>query len=95
MTHNNDQTKEKKEVISRSLKENNKTMGCKNTFFLVLVVTLITKEALAAKHLVGGSQGWDPSTDFNSWVSGQTFKVGDQLGMLLIYKYLNLSFIMF
>lgn len=59
-------------------------MGLKNTIVLVLLVaaTLITKEALATQHVVGGSQGWDQSTDFNSWISGQTFNVGDQLGML-------------
>jgi hypothetical protein len=56
-----------------------------NTMFLVLVfVGLITKEALAAQHIVGGSQGWDESTDFDTWASGQTFKVGDQLGMSLM-----------
>lgn len=61
-------------------------MGLKNTIVLVLLVaaTLITKEALATQHVVGGSQGWDQSTDFNSWISGQTFNVGDQLGMFLI-----------
>uniref|UniRef100_A0A6N2MS24 Phytocyanin domain-containing protein n=1 Tax=Salix viminalis TaxID=40686 RepID=A0A6N2MS24_SALVM len=26
-----------------------------------------------------GSQGWEESTDFSSWASGQKFKVGDQL----------------
>ncbi|KAE8021344.1 hypothetical protein FH972_007242 [Carpinus fangiana] len=55
-----------------------------NTMFLVLVfVALITKEALAAQHIVGGSQGWDESTDFDTWASDQTFKVGDQL----VFKY--------
>nr|AFK46705.1 unknown [Lotus japonicus] len=58
-------------------------MGLKNTIFLALVVSLITKEALAEQHVVGGSQGWDQSTDFNSWVSGKTFNVGDQL----VFKY--------
>ncbi|XP_004489604.1 mavicyanin [Cicer arietinum] len=61
-------------------------MGCKNTIFLILVATLITKEALATQHVVGGSQGWDQSTDFDSWTSGQTFKVGDQL----VFKYSSL-----
>ncbi|KAG4912461.1 hypothetical protein AAZX31_19G079900 [Glycine max] len=61
-------------------------MGRKNTIFLALVVTLITKETMAEQHVVGGSQGWDESTDFNSWVSGQTFKVGDQL----VFKYSSL-----
>ncbi|XP_059452280.1 mavicyanin [Corylus avellana] len=55
-----------------------------NTMLLVLVfVALITKEALAAQHIVGGTQGWDESTDFDTWASGQTFKVGDQL----VFKY--------
>ncbi|KAB1211762.1 Blue copper protein [Morella rubra] len=57
----------------------------KNTLLLVLLlyVSWITEEALAAQHVVGGSQGWDESTDFNAWASGQTFKVGDQL----VFKY--------
>lgn len=60
-------------------------MATMNTIFLVLIfVAFITKEALATQHVVGGSQGWDESTDYNSWTSGQTFKVGDQLGMFLI-----------
>ncbi|KAI4350525.1 hypothetical protein L6164_004974 [Bauhinia variegata] len=59
-------------------------MGRENTVFLaLLLVALVTKEAFAAQHVVGGSQGWDESTDFNSWVSGKTFKVADQL----VFKY--------
>ena len=65
-------------------------MGRKNTIFLVLAAALIVKEAMAAQHVVGGSQGWDQSTDFNSWTSGQTFKVGDQLGMFLTHDYFEL-----
>ncbi|KAL2320282.1 hypothetical protein Fmac_029251 [Flemingia macrophylla] len=61
-------------------------MGRMNTVFLALVVALITKDAMAEQHVVGGSQGWDETTDFNSWVSGQTFKVGDQL----VFKYSSL-----
>jgi hypothetical protein len=59
-------------------------MGHKNTFLFALIFSLIMKEAFAGQHVVGGSQGWDASTDFDSWVSGQTFKVGDQLGRFLI-----------
>ncbi|CAL0321641.1 unnamed protein product [Lupinus luteus] len=58
-------------------------MGLKNTIFLLLVATLMVKEGLGDQHVVGGSQGWDQSTNFNSWTSGQTFKVGDQL----VFKY--------
>ena len=61
-------------------------MGHKNTIFFVLVATVFANEALAAQHVVGGSQGWDQSTDFKSWVAGQTFKVGDQLGMFFIHN---------
>ncbi|MED6132268.1 hypothetical protein PIB30_017535 [Stylosanthes scabra] len=62
-------------------------MGHKNTFLLVLVATmLMANEALGAQHVVGGAQGWDQSTDFNSWISGQTFQVGDQL----VFKYSSL-----
>ncbi|KAJ9135476.1 hypothetical protein P3X46_032657 [Hevea brasiliensis] len=58
------------------------TMDCR--VFLVLVfVALIVEGALAAQHIVGGSQGWEESTDFNSWTSGKKFKVGDQL----VFKY--------
>ncbi|KAM7506505.1 hypothetical protein LguiA_016958 [Lonicera macranthoides] len=54
-------------------------------FYIMLACAafLLTREASAAQHMVGGTQGWDESTDFSSWVSGQTFKVGDQL----VFKY--------
>ncbi|KAM1428424.1 hypothetical protein ACFX2I_044752 [Malus domestica] len=59
-------------------------MGRTNTVLLVLVfAALFTKETLAAQHVVGGSQGWEESTDLNSWASGEKFKVGDQL----VFKY--------
>jgi hypothetical protein len=65
-------------------------MATMNTIFLVLFfVALVTKEALATQHVVGGGQGWDESTDFNSWTSGQTFKVSDQLGRFLILNQAN------
>lgn len=60
-------------------------MGSKNTIFLALIAALITNEVMAGQHVVGGSQGWDASTDFKSWVSGQTFNVGNQLGMFLTH----------
>ncbi|KAM1565467.1 hypothetical protein ACFX1Z_044273 [Malus domestica] len=59
-------------------------MGRTNTVLLVLVfAALFTKETLAAQHVVGGSQGWEETTDLNSWASGEKFKVGDQL----VFKY--------
>lgn len=53
-------------------------------------MALVTRVAQAAQHVVGGSQGWDQSTDFNSWASKQTFKVGDTLGML--FSHIDLSY---
>ncbi|CAI9111567.1 OLC1v1011818C2 [Oldenlandia corymbosa var. corymbosa] len=50
---------------------------------VVVMLGMLSKEAMATQHVVGGSQGWDESTDFKSWASSQTFKVGDQL----VFKY--------
>ncbi|XP_062105465.1 mavicyanin [Humulus lupulus] len=61
-------------------------MGPKNTFtilVLFILAGLIAMEVEAGQHVVGGSQGWEQSTDFDSWASAQTFKVGDQL----VFKY--------
>lgn len=52
---------------------------------VVMVVVILLSEGTrggnATQHVVGGSQGWDPSVDLTSWASGRTFAVGDQLGM--------------
>ncbi|XP_065879120.1 mavicyanin [Euphorbia lathyris] len=50
---------------------------------VLMCVALMGKETMATQHLVGGSQGWDESTDFDSWTSATKFKVGDQL----VFKY--------
>lgn len=55
--------------------------GLYRSVLVVAIGTLMIEQAVAAQHVVGGSQGWDESTDFESWASAQTFKVGDQLGM--------------
>lgn len=53
----------------------------------MLVMVMVAAASMAEKawadqrHVVGGSQGWQESIDFDSWASAQTFKVGDQLGM--------------
>ena len=48
---------------------------------LVFSGLLAVKTTLAAQHVIGGSQGWEQSVDFDSWLSDKSFKVGDQLGM--------------
>ncbi|GAB2229759.1 hypothetical protein Droror1_Dr00014013 [Drosera rotundifolia] len=50
------------------------------SFLSLISVTGVVSSAL---HVVGGSQGWDESADFDSWASSQTFRVGDQL----VFKY--------
>ena len=47
---------------------------------LVFAGLMAVKSSLAAQHVMGGSQGWEESVDFDSWSSDQSFKVGDQLG---------------
>ncbi|KAG7632748.1 Phytocyanin domain [Arabidopsis suecica] len=53
---------------------------------LVFSGLLSVKTALAARHVIGGSQGWEKSVDFDSWSSDQSFKVGDQI----VFKYSEL-----
>lgn len=52
-------------------------------FLMLVFAALVYKDGIvsAKDHTVGGSSGWDESTDFSSWASGETFKVGDKLGM--------------
>ncbi|KAK9698287.1 hypothetical protein RND81_08G093600 [Saponaria officinalis] len=53
------------------------------TYWVIALVILIAKPACGAQHVVGGSQGWDQSTDYDTWAKSQTFKVGDTL----VFKY--------
>lgn len=56
-------------------------------FAILISAALMVEEATAAtQHVVGGSQGWDESTDFSTWASGQKFVVGDQLGTQFFFK---------
>lgn len=51
-------------------------------FVMIAAVAVMEEKVLAdQRHMVGGSQGWEESVDFDSWASAQTFKVGDQIGM--------------
>ncbi|KAI3843095.1 hypothetical protein MKX03_018350 [Papaver bracteatum] len=48
--------------------------------FAVLVVFCIAAEPNLANHYaVGNSLGWAPYVDYQSWVGGKTFTVGDSL----------------
>ncbi|CAA7046537.1 unnamed protein product [Microthlaspi erraticum] len=50
---------------------------------LVFSGLFAVQTTLAAQHMIGGSQGWEESVDFNSWTADKSFKVGDQL----VFKY--------
>ncbi|CAA3008208.1 basic blue -like [Olea europaea subsp. europaea] len=58
-------------------------ISCRFLLVFILAAILIKKEAWGKQHVVGGSQGWDESTDYDSWAASQTFKVGDEL----VFKY--------
>lgn len=45
-----------------------------------VLAALLIEVAAAASYTVGGSSGWDTSTDFQTWASSQKFIVGDTLG---------------
>ncbi|KAF8108178.1 hypothetical protein N665_0114s0067 [Sinapis alba] len=53
---------------------------------LVFSGLFAVKTTLAAQHVIGGSEGWEQSVDFDSWSSDKSFKVGDQL----VFKYSGL-----
>ncbi|XP_030462479.1 uclacyanin 1-like [Syzygium oleosum] len=44
-----------------------------------VLAALLIEVAAAASYTVGGSGGWDTSTDFQTWASSQKFIVGDTL----------------
>lgn len=47
---------------------------------VAIVAALFIQHSWAAQYNVGGSQGWEATTDFKTWVSDKQFKVGDTLG---------------
>eukprot|EP01018_Ginkgo_biloba_P014424 Gb_10187 [translate_table: standard] len=48
-----------------------------------LIMLFTTNSCLATQYVVGGNQGWDLTSDLNSWESDKTFNVGDSL----LFKY--------
>lgn len=66
-------------------------ISCRFLLVFILAAILTKKEAWGKQHVVGGSQGWDESTDYDSWASSQTFKVGDELGMVMVSSFFFLK----
>ncbi|KAK8569706.1 hypothetical protein V6N13_046752 [Hibiscus sabdariffa] len=55
-------------------------MAVQRTFVCLVALAVFVELAMAANYTVGGTNGgWDTSTDLQSWVSAQTFSVGDSL----------------
>lgn len=52
------------------------------------IAMVITSEA--TQYTVGGTAGWDASTDFNTWLMNKTFVVGDTL----VFQYSSLHSVM-
>ncbi|GLJ32215.1 hypothetical protein SUGI_0648420 [Cryptomeria japonica] len=50
---------------------------------VAIIAALCIQHSWAVQYDVGGSQGWEATTDFKTWVSGKQFKVGDTL----VFKY--------
>lgn len=53
------------------------------TLMSFVIMTMLIELAMAATYTVGGPNGgWDATTDLQTWVSSQTFLVGDNLSKL-------------
>lgn len=46
----------------------------------LLVLLLASPTVFGTDHTVGDSAGWALGTNYTTWASGKTFKVGDNLG---------------
>lgn len=53
--------------------------------FLLLMLAFPT--VFAVDYDVGDTSGWASGVDYTNWVSGKTFKVGDNLGKQFKYSF--------
>ncbi|KAF8412459.1 hypothetical protein HHK36_000423 [Tetracentron sinense] len=54
-----------------------------STSFLVLL--FIVPAVYALDHTVGSSSGWNTGVDYDTWAAGETFTVGDKLGIWAMF----------
>lgn len=47
---------------------------------ITAVAALLPASASATTYIVGDAGGWAPGVNYDAWVSGETFVVGDTLG---------------
>ncbi|GJN11480.1 hypothetical protein PR202_ga29678 [Eleusine coracana subsp. coracana] len=46
---------------------------------VAMALAALAATALAKDHMVGGSDGWDTFIDYDKWVAGEIFMVGDTI----------------
>ena len=68
------------------------SMASKQVLVVIVVVTVATilaapAPALAVDLLVGDSQGWRLDVNYNDWVDGNDFIVGDTLGSYVNFEH--------
>ncbi|KAE8696719.1 Fumarylacetoacetase [Hibiscus syriacus] len=70
-------------------------MAILKTVMAVAVMTATIEWKMAGVHMhhvVGGYQGWDPSSDVASWSYCRRFSVGDKICKLLLFTFFLISF---
>lgn len=59
---------------------------------MMMMVMLLPKMGMAGNiHLVGDNKGWRLGVDYHAWAKRNVFRVGDILGILLLYIYTFIS----
>lgn len=56
--------------------------------FFVAVVLLGSESSSAMEYQVGDQSGWSYDVDYDDWVKGKTFHVGDVLGKSVLAPFL-------
>jgi hypothetical protein len=59
-------------------------MASKSLLIVAVAVLFAAAPALAADLVVGDDKGWDLEVDYDEWVDGNQFIVGDRLGTCTI-----------
>lgn len=67
-------------------------MGNAGLMALMMIMCCGIGAASAAVYTVGESSGWSMGSDYSTWAADKIFKVGDTLGMLLLFQIFNFFF---
>jgi hypothetical protein len=55
-------------------------MASAHFFSILAIAAILVPSTLATEFLVGDETGWDINYDYQGWIRGKEFHVGDQLG---------------